>query len=45
LIDLVGIDVWDHVGRNLAPLIPHDKLGQEYLKAEAPNALMSHARA
>ena len=41
LIDLVGLDVWDHVGRNLAPLIPHDQLGQEYLKAEAPNKLMS----
>jgi 3-hydroxyacyl-CoA dehydrogenase len=41
LIDLVGIDVWDHVGRNLAPLIPYDKLGQEYLKSEAPNKLMS----
>ncbi|HKJ38172.1 MAG TPA: 3-hydroxyacyl-CoA dehydrogenase/enoyl-CoA hydratase family protein [Anaerolineales bacterium] len=41
LIDLVGIDVWDHVGRNLAPLIPHDKLGQEYLKAEAPTKLIS----
>ena len=41
LIDLVGLDVWDHVGRNLAPLIPHDKLGQEYLKAEAPNQLMA----
>jgi 3-hydroxyacyl-CoA dehydrogenase len=41
LIDLVGLDVWDHVGRNLAPLIPHDKLGQEYLKAEAPDRLMS----
>ena len=31
LIDLVGVDVWDHVGRNLAPAIPHDKLAQEYL--------------
>ena len=41
LIDLVGLDVWDHVGRNLGPLIPHDKLGQEYLKAEAPNKLMA----
>jgi 3-hydroxyacyl-CoA dehydrogenase len=40
LIDLVGVDVWDHVGRNLAPLIPHDKLGQKYLKAEAPNKLI-----
>jgi 3-hydroxyacyl-CoA dehydrogenase len=41
LMDLVGLDVWDHVGRNLAPLIPHDRLGQEYLKAEAPDKLMS----
>src|SRR5687768_2480760 len=41
LMDLVGLDVWDHVGRNLAPLIPHDKLGQEYLKSEAPNKLIS----
>ncbi len=41
LMDLVGLDVWDHVGRNLAPLIPYDKLGQDYLKAEAPAKLMS----
>lgn len=41
LIDLVGLDVWDHVGRNLAPLIPYDKLGQQYLKAEGPAKLMS----
>ncbi len=41
LIDLVGIDVWDHVGRNLAPLIPHDKLAQKYLQAEAPNRLIA----
>jgi 3-hydroxyacyl-CoA dehydrogenase len=40
LIDLVGVDVWDHVGRNLAPAIPHDKLAQGYLKAEAPNRLI-----
>ena len=25
LIDLVGIDVWEHVGNNLAPAIPDDK--------------------
>lgn len=41
LIDLVGIDVWDHVGRNLAPLIPHDRLAQKYLQAEAPNKLIA----
>lgn len=41
LIDLVGVDVWDHVGRNLAPLISHDKLGQKYLSAEKPAKLIS----
>ena len=40
LIDLVGVDVWDHVGKNLAPLIPYDKLGQKYLAAEKPRKLM-----
>jgi 3-hydroxyacyl-CoA dehydrogenase len=40
LIDLVGVDVWHHVGANLAPLIPHDKLGQKYLAAEKPRKLM-----
>jgi 3-hydroxyacyl-CoA dehydrogenase len=40
LIDLVGVDVWDHVGRNLQPLILHDKLGQGYLAAEKPRKLM-----
>src|SRR5690349_8183102 len=40
LIDLVGVDVWDHVGRNLQPLIPHDKLGQQYLASEKPRKLM-----
>ena len=40
LIDLVGVDVWDHVGRNLAPLIPYDQLGQKYLAAEKPRKLM-----
>jgi 3-hydroxyacyl-CoA dehydrogenase len=40
LIDLVGVDVWDHVGKNLAPLIVHDKLGQKYLAAEKPRKLM-----
>jgi 3-hydroxyacyl-CoA dehydrogenase len=40
LIDLVGVDVWDHVGKNLAPLIAHDELGQKYLAAEKPRKLM-----
>ncbi len=41
LIDLVGIDVWEHVGKNLAPAIPHDKLGQQYLSSEKPAKLIS----
>ena len=41
LADLVGLDVWEHVGRNLGPAIPHDKLGQGYLAAEKPKQLMS----
>ena len=41
LIDLVGIDVWQHVGANLAPVIPYDKLGQQYLSSEKPAKLIS----
>ena len=41
LADLVGIDVWEHVGKNLGPMIPYDKLAQEYLKAAAPTKLIS----
>jgi 3-hydroxyacyl-CoA dehydrogenase len=40
LIDLVGVDVWEHVGRNLAPAITHDKLAQKYLSSEKPNQLI-----
>ena len=40
LADLVGLDVWEHVGKNLGPAIPHDKLGQQYLAAEKPTELM-----
>ena len=40
LIDLIGVDIWDHVGKNLAPLILYDKLGQKYLAAEKPRKLM-----
>jgi 3-hydroxyacyl-CoA dehydrogenase len=39
LIDLVGVDVWDHVSKNLGPLISHDKLGQKYLAADKPRRL------
>ena len=41
LIDLVGVDVWEHVGKNLAPAIPHDKLAQEYLASPKPAKLIS----
>ena len=41
LADLIGIDVWEHVGRNLGPAIPHDALGQQYLAAERPAALLN----
>jgi len=40
LIDLVGIDVWEHVGRNLAPAIPHDQLALPYLNSEHANSLI-----
>lgn len=40
LIDLVGIDVWDHVGKNLAPAIPHDEHALRYLKSERVNAMV-----
>jgi 3-hydroxyacyl-CoA dehydrogenase len=40
LIDLVGIDVWDHVSKNLAPAIPDDELAQRYLQSERVNGLI-----
>lgn len=40
LIDLVGIDVWEHVGRNLAPAIPHDEHALRYLNSARANALI-----
>jgi 3-hydroxyacyl-CoA dehydrogenase len=40
LIDLVGIDVWEHVGRNLAPAIPNDKHALRYLNSERANQLI-----
>jgi 3-hydroxyacyl-CoA dehydrogenase len=40
LIDLVGVDVWEHVGKNLKGAIPHDKLAMQYLESEAPNKLI-----
>lgn len=40
LIDLVGVDVWEHVGRNLGPAIPNDAEAQRYLGSERVNTLI-----
>ena len=40
LIDLVGIDVWEHVGRNLAPAIQHDEHALRYLNSARANTLI-----
>ena len=40
LMDLVGIDVWEHVGLNLAPAIPDDAHALKYLSSERANALI-----
>ncbi|RPH59972.1 MAG: 3-hydroxyacyl-CoA dehydrogenase/enoyl-CoA hydratase family protein [Chloroflexi bacterium] len=40
LIDLVGIDVWEHVGKNLAAGIPHDTYAMPYLQDEQVNGLI-----
>src|SRR4030065_1715453 len=37
LIDLVGLDVWEHGGNNLAPAIPNDKQALTYLNSERVN--------
>jgi len=40
LIDLVGVDVWEHVGTNLKEAIPHDKYAMPSLTAEKPVKLV-----
>jgi 3-hydroxyacyl-CoA dehydrogenase len=40
LIDLVGVDVWEHVGSNLAPAIQHDEMAQQYLNSKPATALI-----
>ena len=42
LIDLVGVDVWEHVGRNLAPMIPQDVLALRYLKSRTSQPVNPH---
>ncbi len=40
LIDLVGVDVWEHVGKNLAPAIPEDIHASKYLNSERVNSMI-----
>ncbi|MBL7161865.1 MAG: enoyl-CoA hydratase/isomerase family protein [Anaerolineales bacterium] len=40
LIDLVGVDVWEHVGTNLAKAIPFDEHAMRYLGSERANNLI-----
>lgn len=40
LVDLVGVDIWEHVGKNLAPVVPHDEMAQRYLGSQRSNALI-----
>lgn len=40
LIDLVGVDVWEHVGKNLAPAIPQDEHALRYLGSDQVNQLI-----
>ena len=40
LLDLVGIDIWDHVGSNLAQALPEDEQAMPYLSSEPVNQLI-----
>jgi 3-hydroxyacyl-CoA dehydrogenase len=40
LIDLVGVDVWEHVGMNLKEAIPYDKYAMPSLEAKKPAKLV-----
>jgi 3-hydroxyacyl-CoA dehydrogenase len=40
LIDLVGVDVWEHVGENLKEAIPYDTYAMPSLTAEKPAQLV-----
>ncbi|MBE9524158.1 MAG: enoyl-CoA hydratase/isomerase family protein, partial [Chloroflexi bacterium] len=40
LIDLVGADIWEHVGTNLAAAIPHDEHALRYLNSERATKLI-----
>ena len=41
LLDLVGIDVWDHVGSNLVKALPKDDPAMPYLTSKSANDLIT----
>ena len=41
LLDLIGIDVWNHVGANLTKALPEEDTAMPYLTSELANKLMS----
>ncbi len=43
LIDLIGLDVWEDVGANLALALSDDKLAQKYLSSKQVGQLLIHS--
>ena len=41
LLDLIGLDVWAHVAKNLIPAIPDDEMAQRYMKSASVNNLLT----
>ena len=41
LFDLIGIDVWQHVSKNLTPAIAYDEHAMRYMKSERTAKLLS----
>ncbi|MEA3440863.1 MAG: 3-hydroxyacyl-CoA dehydrogenase NAD-binding domain-containing protein [Chloroflexota bacterium] len=41
LLDLIGLDVWAYVAKNLIPSIPHDELALRYMKSEKVTNLLN----
>lgn len=40
LLDLIGLDVWDHVGKNLLEMLPEDDPAYPYLQSSKVNQLI-----
>lgn len=41
LFDLIGMDVWAHVSKNLAPLISHDEYAMQYMSSKRVKELIT----